>query len=154
MDHDDHTARLARHPLNVFWLQNNVSEKCQPYRVRVDHHPAAYDGVAAGELEQVVADFKDRVPVLVPFDVAQVPHVANFVVREAVVHVAGVVVTAGGLALVGEVAKRVDVKAVLARREAGDVADHGDGAAGVGLREGDGAGDQGLPHTRPLFSST
>lgn len=128
-------------------------EKFQPCRQLVDHHRAAHDGIGAGERDLLVADGKVRRPVLGDDDVAQVPRVAIGVGRRAVVRVARIEVTAGGGAPAGGVAERVDVEAVLAGREAGDVAAHGGGAVGAGLREGDGAGDQGLPHTRPLFSS-
>ena len=105
------------------------------------HDRTSDDGVRAVDRDLGVGDLDSRNAVLAGGDVAEVAGVALLVARGAVGLAGGVEVRAGREAAVGGVAQLVDVEAVLARREAGDLA--GDSGATVGRGEGDDARDAG-----------
>ena len=105
------------------------------------HDRAANDGVRAVQGNLDVGDVHHGDAVRAGSDVAEVAGVALLVGRGAVLLASGVEVGTGAHAAVGGVAQLVNVEAVLARREAGDLTSHLGAAALRG--EGDGASDTG-----------
>lgn len=106
---------------------------------------AAEDGVLAKEREVAVEEGALRVAVAVGMEVAEVADVADGVEAVAVGHGLWVVVGAGGVAAVGEVAKLVDVEAAQGLGGAAvDVPGDVDEGARVGLLKVESASDGGL----------